>query len=291
MPNRYQDIYPSKPLFDSSQIRRQSARELMTVEYFEAEPASMPHEIFNQHHILINLRDEPTDVENWRGDAHRKFVFHRDEIVVTPAGIKSGWRWHQKSKVIVITLEPKKFGDFALRELGIQLSSTQLLDQPQFLDQDITQAASILKDTMTQKEIGSELMYESLARVFLVKLIQKYGLKKSDQIKFQKGFSSEQYKRVLDFIRDNLDSSLKLSDLARVAGLSDYHFSRLFKKTLGRSPMQYVLIYRIEQAKKFLAETDLPLSDIAQRCGFFDQAHMSNSFAKIEHKSPKLFRH
>lgn len=70
---------------------------------------------------------------------------------------------------------------------------------------------------MTQKEIGSELMYESLARVFLVKLIQKYGLKKSDQIKFQKGFSSEQYKRVLDFIRDNLDSSLKLSDLARVA--------------------------------------------------------------------------
>jgi AraC family transcriptional regulator len=77
----------------------------------------MPTEIFAQHHILINLCERPTDVENWRNGVHRKFRFHKYEIVVTPAGMRSGWRWHQRSKVIVITLGPDRLKVFANKEV------------------------------------------------------------------------------------------------------------------------------------------------------------------------------
>lgn len=84
---------------------RPSAAELLSLEYFEADPASMPTQAFEQHHVLINLRDKPHRVENWRDGEHRDFIYRKYEIVVTPAGVQSGWRWHEKSRCIVITLD------------------------------------------------------------------------------------------------------------------------------------------------------------------------------------------
>lgn len=63
----------------------------------------MPHETAAQHHIFINLSENLYRVENWRDDDYRDFIYQKNEIVVTPAGIKSGCKWHAKSKVIVIT--------------------------------------------------------------------------------------------------------------------------------------------------------------------------------------------
>jgi AraC family transcriptional regulator len=60
----------------------------------------MPHEIFSQHHLLLNRRETPMRVENWRDAAHRDFIFLPNEIVLTPSGFRSGWHWHERSKVI-----------------------------------------------------------------------------------------------------------------------------------------------------------------------------------------------
>lgn len=130
MANRYQDIYPSSPLLDSGSIVRPAAADLLTLEYFEAEPGQMPEKIFTQHHVLINLKKDPTRVENYRDGKHIDFIFKKDEIVVTPAGVKSGWRWHEKSKVIVVTLEPEKLEKFARHEVGVLLMVTLCLLNP-----------------------------------------------------------------------------------------------------------------------------------------------------------------
>ena len=91
--SRYQEVYPSPPLLDSDSAAGGRAEELLTLEYFEAEPASMPTRTFDQHHVLLNLKAEPHRVENWRDGVHRDFEFRENEIVVTPAGIESGWRF------------------------------------------------------------------------------------------------------------------------------------------------------------------------------------------------------
>lgn len=289
MPKRYQEVYPEEPLLNSEGVRKISAMELLTLEFFEAEPAEMPHEAFSQHHILINLREEPTRVENWRGEAHRDFIYHKNEIVVTPAGLKSGWKWYEKSKVIVITLEPDKFEKFAQRELGLLLGNDQLQDIPQFIDEDITQSATMLMDALNS-EIGSEVMFESLARVFLTKLIQKYGLEHAEDIEFNKSFTSQHYKRVLDYVSEEFGGDINIDTMAAKAGLSNSHFSRVFKKTMGQSPHQFVMSYRVEQAKKMMADPDRAMIDIALSCGFADQAHFSRVFKQIEGQNPKQYR-
>ncbi len=67
---------------------------------------------------------------------------------MTPAGVESGWRWHARSKVIVITLEPAKLERFAQAELGVLLTEAQLENVPQFLDADLTDAGVMLADAL-----------------------------------------------------------------------------------------------------------------------------------------------
>lgn len=266
--NTYQDVYPSPPLLNSSDAARPLAADLLTLEYFEAEPNTMPTQVFDQHHVLLNLKDEPHRVENWRDGEHRDFTYRKHEIVVTPSGVESGWKWHAKSKCIVVTLDPGKLERFAQSEVGVLLADSQLKDLPQFEDEDICNAGVMLRDALASEERGSNLIFESLARVFLVKLIQKYGLKEDDY-NFSRRFTADHYKQ---------------------AGLSASHFSHLFKQTIGTSPMQFVMAYRVEQAKKRLALRDMPMIDIAMGCGFSDQAHFSRQFKQIEGVSPSKYR-
>ena len=285
---KYQDIYPSDPLIQSSDLVRPMAADLLSLEYFEAEPASMPTDRYSQHHIILNLKDESHRLENWRDGKHRDFTYHKNEIIVTPAGVESGWKWHAKSKCIIITLNPDRFAKFAQIELGILLSSEQLKDLPQFLDEDIIQSGIQLKESL-QCDLGSQVMFESYARIFLVKLILKYGLQK-DEYDFSKSFTAKQYKQVLDYIAVNYGKNIFLEDMAAEASLSPSHFARLFKQTIGQSPYQFLISYRVEQAKRMLDKPNALTIDIAIRCGFSDQAHFSRTFKKIEGITPKQYR-
>ncbi len=289
MPSRYRDIYPTEPLLESRSSLRRSATSLLSLEYFEAEPDSMPEEVFAEHHVLLNLKREPHRVENWRNGEHRDFHFSADEVVITPAGIRSGWRWHVRSRCIVITLEPERLEAFARYELGLVLTERQLRDVPQATDPDLCRAGDMLMEAMGTR-LGSELLFESLSRVFLVKLIDRYGLEQESGPDFSASFSSQQYQKVLEYVMAHLDREIRLEDLARVAGISASHFSRLFKQTLGETPHQFVMSYRVEQAKQRLQDLKQPLLEVALSCGFSDQAHFTRVFRQRMGQTPRQWR-
>ena len=289
-PLRYQDVYPTEALLKSSDLKRAAGARLLTLEYFEAEPATMPEEIFAQHHILLNLNSEPHRVENWRNGVHRDFTYHENEVIVTPAGMTSGWRWFIRSKVIVVTLDPEDLERFALTEVGTVLRPQQLADIPQFIDPELVGAGRMVLDALRLEGAASGVMFESLARVFLIKLLQRYGESAAFEARFSASFTPEHFQRVLAFIADNFGDTIKVQDLAQRAGLSVFHFARLFKATIGQTPHQFVTSYRLEQAKKCLADPTKTLIDIALTCGFADQAHFCRTFKQHTGKTPKQWR-
>ena len=290
MPKRYVDVYPSAPLLNSDAMEHVSAAALMSVRYFQAEPDTMPEEVFAEHHVLLNLCETPHRVQNRRDGELRDFTFYKDEIIVTPAGVRSGWRWFGKSDVIVVTLDPERVEKFAQVELGILLDPQQFADLPQFTDADLCAAGVMLRDALENDDITSAVMFEAMSRVLLVKLLQRYGQRRPEDVTLSARFTSAHYNRALAYIRANLDKTISLEELAGEVGMSPSHFGRVFKEMVGETPMQYVLSYRVEQAIQMLEDSSLRLGEIAFACGFADQAHFSRSFKRVTGTTPRQYR-
>ena len=99
-----------------------------------------------------------------------------------------------------------------------------------------------------------------------------------------------QQRQLADFVEANIASSISLSELASVVGLSRYHFARSFSRTYGRAPHQHLLLRRISLATSLLATTSLPVGEIALCVGFSSPARLSIAFRRIVGRSPIEFR-
>lgn len=104
------------------------------------------------------------------------------------------------------------------------------------------------------------------------------------------GLATWQARRTLAYIEENLGSKMDIDDLANLVGLSRSHFSRAFKHSVGLSPMEYVVVRRVERAKAIISGTREPLAEVALACGFADQPHLNRRFRDIVGISPGRWR-
>jgi len=96
--------------------------------------------------------------------------------------------------------------------------------------------------------------------------------------------------RVTSYIDENLDNKVTLQHLATVAGLSRMHFAAQFRATMGMRPHEYVLRRRIQRAVELLAETELPLVEVALAVGFHAQSHFTTVFGRFVGEPPYRWR-
>jgi AraC family transcriptional regulator len=104
------------------------------------------------------------------------------------------------------------------------------------------------------------------------------------------GLAPWQVSRVKRYIETHLSQRLNVSELAALVHLSDSHFARASKTSLGCSPHAYVIQQRIEFAKRLVLETDLPLSQVALESGLADQAHLSRLYRRFFGATPSASR-
>ncbi len=95
---------------------------------------------------------------------------------------------------------------------------------------------------------------------------------------------------VLNHVHTNLAGDLTTARLAKRAGVSSAHFSRIFRDATGASPHQYVLTARLELARKLLTQSNLPISRIAEESGFSSQSHLTASFRAVHSTTPAQYR-
>jgi AraC-like DNA-binding protein len=104
------------------------------------------------------------------------------------------------------------------------------------------------------------------------------------------GLAPWQARRAAEMIREKLDGTIRLAEMARECGLSVSHFTRAFRKSFGLSPYRWLLERRIDRAKALLVTSDVPIADIAIQSGFSDQAAFSRAFARVVGDSPARWR-
>lgn len=288
--NTYQDTYPEPANVRSVDSVPGDMADLLSLEHFIIEPGSVSRQVYDQHFLKINLSKEPYRVENYCDGVNNDYVISKNDMVLVPAGVETAWTWHATSNSIIFTLNPQKVEKFALDEMGVQLSERQLKGMPLFYDQDIATVSNMLLDALHLQSPTCKILYESLAKTFLITLIDRYGIKVNHDKSQFSGLTEPQFKKVCHFIKERYSEKLCVSELAARVGMSANSFSMKFKKTTGQSIQRYLMIFRINQAKHMLANTQYHLCDVALKCGFSDQPHFSREFKRNVGVSPKFWR-
>ena len=108
--------------------------------------------------------------------------------------------------------------------------------------------------------------------------------------KAPRGLLRWQVRKLREYVDSHLPSPILVADLCVLVGLSEAYFTRCFKNSFGISPYAFVLRRRLELAARYMLQTDAPLSDVALRCGFADQAHLGNRFRDAIGVPPAAWR-
>jgi transcriptional regulator GlxA family with amidase domain len=92
------------------------------------------------------------------------------------------------------------------------------------------------------------------------------------------------------YLDRHLSYRVTLADLAREAHLSAEHFSVLFRRVTGQTPMTYVRFRRMEAARGLLATSAASIAEVARAVGFPDPFHFSRVFHRLVGTSPSAYR-
>ena len=104
------------------------------------------------------------------------------------------------------------------------------------------------------------------------------------------GLGPARLRTIRELVDAKLEDDLSLDEMAQSVGLSTAHFARMFRKSTGQTPHQFVFRQRIERAKAMLRARDVRVLDVALACGFKTQQHFAQVFRGVWGVSPTEYR-
>lgn len=131
----------------------------------------------------------------------------------------------------------------------------------------------------------------SMATALSAHLLRHYSIRKHQLQEHEDGLSKYKLAQAIEYINEHLsENKLSLASIAAELKISQYYFCRLFKKSTGMTPHQYLIQQRIKRAKQLLKLPELTVTSIALECGFANQSHLAKYFRLHTGVSPQQFR-
>jgi AraC family transcriptional regulator len=210
-------------------------------------------------------------------------------VCVIPSGLPFTARLEGDSELLAIYLEPSLVLR-AAEEARAARRTVEVVESCTPNDPVVRNVGMALLGEIESDAPGGRLYAESLANVLAIHLLRNYSASGAAHGGFTGGLSGRRLRRVLAFVADRYESDLSLAEMADVAGISEFHFAREFKRATGTTPHQYLIKFRVERAKSLLTESEMPLVEVSSRAGFSHQSHFTRLFHRLTGMTPQSYR-
>lgn len=237
-------------------------------------------------HLVVVHFAGPSRVA-WRLDGRREQGrTNPGEIMVMAANQENDWRWDSACDVLHVYL---KAGLLEQAGLEADLPRVELANGFGLHDPQIRQIGRSLLRELVSPGLAGRLYGDVIAQTLAIQLLRRH-LAVPRRPRPPATLAPFRLRRAIEFIEAHYAEDLTLAEIAQAASASPSHFAHGFKQSTGFSPHQYLTHRRIERAKQLLAETDLPLVEIALTVGFPNQSHFATVFRKLCNATPRQYR-
>ena len=137
---------------------------------------------------------------------------------------------------------------------------------------------------------NGRLFLDSVEQAMAVSLVNGHAVRHRPVHRSRGGLGPARLRRIKELVRAKMEDDLSLDEMAQSVGLSTAHFARMFRKSTGETPHQFVLRQRIDRAKAMLRAPDARVLDVAVACGFKTQQHFAQVFRDVCRVSPTKYR-
>ena len=178
----------------------------------------------------------------------------------------------------------------ALEEVfGEDAAHARLRDVSAHTDEILDWLMERLRDELARPQ-ASPLLVQGIAQEIAVHLARNYGGTREDAYSASPSLPGYKLRQLTDWMGEHLTEEFSLERLAAQAGLSKFHFHRLFKSATGVSPSHYHTSLRMSEARRLLRETRLSVVDVALEVGYANPSHFARLFRKETGLSPSDYR-
>ncbi len=150
----------------------------------------------------------------------------------------------------------------------------------------------LLRTEVLAPRPARRLFLEGLAQSLAVHLVRTYPAASTanDACIRRGGLPAFKLRRTIDYLEMHLSREIPLAELAAQAGFSEFHFSRLFRRTTGFSPSQYQIRLRVGRARRLLRETPKSVIEIGLEVGYTNPSHFTQIFRREIGVTPTEYR-
>lgn len=180
--------------------------------------------------------------------------------------------------------------DYLEKLLGARAKNYELLPSVGQFDIFLFQNVKKLVSASLKSDDISNLIGENISQTICLHLFGNYGAKSPESTQNALKFSPKRFELLQEYIHDNLAEKITLENLATIAEVSPHNLLRLFGKSFGKTPAQYIIEQRLQKARWLLANTARDITTIAFETGFASHSHLTSTFKKHVGLAPHKFR-
>lgn len=212
-------------------------------------------------------------------------------LSIVPAGAAFEWSTRGPVEFAHLYLSPQTIERVSDEEFECDPATLGLQARLGVCDPLLQALFLTMLDELALRSAGSRLYLDTLLHALILRLLRAYAGAPAAPLRARHAMAPVRLRRVLDFVEANLAHDIRLADLAGVAALSPFHFSRAFASETGRSPYAHVVQRRIERAKVLLSDGCDPVATVAAQCGFHSAGQFARMFKRATGQSPLYYRH
>ena len=242
----------------------------------------------DHHYVVLHLGGPKHVTRIGAGRTHCAAVAE-GALTLVPAGTRYEWITVGPIDFAHLYVHPARLNSVVAAQFDRDPSTVALDEQVGFEDRLLSELIREMLVYAEQEGGAANSYLDTLFDLALANLAHKHSTLASARTAARKmrcALAPLKLRRVLDFAESRLAEPISLSDLADVAGLSRFHFSRAFHAAMGEPPMAYLARRRLEVAKRLLRGADLPLAEVARRCGLGSPSQFASSFRRGTGQTP-----